>query len=250
MTAHAVLRLAGHRLRLVPFPPYRISRLPPGEGTPPDSLHMVRLEEGEVRQFELRPGARDAPPAELTRVEDPVAGGDATWVRWRMGPTGAEVRLRAGLAPRMDADGSLLLGPDTEAWKVETSLFRCPWPEGLVLASAEAGAPGPFEFLGPRDAVLFFAGPFKREELPPVAELVGEGQRVLGTGALGEAPYVDVAYSVEGEDWRQRHVLLALSSDGAQVLVLTAQAREAGMPALLAQAEALVRGFEAGRPAA
>ncbi|MCI0574280.1 MAG: hypothetical protein L0Y66_26410 [Myxococcaceae bacterium] len=241
MSAHAVVRIAGHRLRLVPFPPYRLSHLATDEGTPAGSLHMVRVSEGEVRQFELRPGAPDAPAAELARVEDDVS---TDWVRYRMGPTGAEVRLRAGLLPRFAADGSLMAGPDTPHWTLETSLFRCRWPEGLVLASTEEGAPAPFELLGPQGAVLFLQGPLGREQLPALEEMVSPGQQVLGTGTLGEAPYVDVAYTHEGRAWRQRHVVLALG--GTHVLVLTAQALESHVTPLLAQAQALVESFRAG----
>lgn len=243
MSAHAVVRIAGHRLRLVPFPPYRLTRLTPGEGTPPDSVHMVRLQEGEVRQFELRPGAPDAPPAELTRVEEGVPEG---WVAYRMGPRGAEVRLRAGLAPRLDADGSVLAGPDTDSWAVETTVFRCGWPEGLTLASTEEGAPSPFELHGPEGSVLFFQGPLPREGLPPLEDFAAPGQQLLGTGTVAGAPFVDVAYTHEGASWRQRHVVLSLSE--AHALVLTVQALERHMPRMLAHAEGLVASFRPGPP--
>lgn len=242
MSAQALVRIAGHRLRLIPFTPYRLTRLAPGEDTPADSIHMVRVQEGEVRQFELRPGAPNAPAAELTRRQDAPEG----WVAYRMGPRGAEVRLRAGLAPRLDADGSVTAGPDTDHWTVETTLFRCAWPEGLTLASTEPGAPSPFEFYGPEGAVLFFQGPIARESLPKLEALAGPGQKVLGTTTTAGAPAVDIAYELDGAEWRQRHVALSLTE--AHALVLTAQALDRHMPRMLAHAEAVVASFQPGPP--
>jgi hypothetical protein len=244
MSTTAVLRIAGYRLRLVPYPPYRLSRLPVSGDTPAGSVHMLRMSEGEVRQFELRPGAPDAPPAELTRVEEE---GPSDWVRYRMGPTGAEVRLRAGLLPRFDADGSLLLGPDMDHWTVETSLYRCAWPEGLTLSSTEEGAPAPFEFRGPAGSVIFVHGPIPREELPPLEEMVWPEQRIVGRGELGAFPFIDVAYTHEERSWHQRHVVLPLTA--RNVLVLTAQAQDPEMPRLLEQTRELVESFRVGPPA-
>lgn len=243
MSAHALVRLSGHGLRFVPFPPYRLSRLKPDAQTPADSFQMVRVHEGEVRMFELRPGAKDAPPAELARLDEAPEG----WVVYRMGPRGAEIRLRAGLLPRLDADGSLLEGPPGDEWTVETTVFRCAWPQGLTLASTEPGAPSPFEFYGPEASVIFMQGPYAREQLPELEQMVAPGQNVLGIGSTGGAQYVDVAYEHDGVQWRQRHVVLALSKTHA--MVLTAQAHERHMAQMAGHADVVVASFRPGAPA-
>ena len=239
-TAPAPLRLFGHHLYFVPSPPYLLSRIPAGEGALPDSLRMVRRSEGELRLFELRLGQATPTAGALERLPDDTAPG---WACFRLGPQGAEVRLQAGMSPRLDDDGSLLAGPATSDWTLETSLFRCAWPEGLTLASTEEGAPGPFELRGPGGSVLFFEGPLTRAQVPSLQALVLPGQELRETGELSGHPFIDVGYTHTGQTWAQRHVLLSLG--GGHLLLLTAQAQPAHVPLLWEACGALVATFQA-----
>lgn len=141
------------------------------------------------------------------------------------GPRRAKLDFERGLPAVKLADGTdrledileLLEGPDVDHWKIETSVYSVRWPEGFVIRST-AEPPG-FDLAGPSGTLIFLQGPFDRQNLPPLAEMVGPEQSIYRLGTN----WIELAYEYEGEHWRQTHRVVDYGSDA---VVVTSQAPE------------------------
>ena len=154
------------------------------------------------------------------RLEHVEGAADST-VRVTYGDESALLDVRAP-----DASASplaeVLPGPQTRAWRIETTSYVCALPLGFVLADDPDGF-SPFVLDGPEGALVWVSGPMPRDRALPVENLIDEGQTVRGVADAGDNVRVDLDYVFEGEPWWQRRYILAWGKD--DVLVLSAQAR-------------------------
>lgn len=109
-------------------------------------------------------------------------------------------------------------GPDHPYWIIETTGFKVAWPEGFTISSSS----DPFCLWGEDDALIFIQGPAPVED---PARLVGPGQTLLDRRRLDRGlEALQLAYTHEGEPWRQGVYLFPRAGD--RFLVFTAQSRE------------------------
>ena len=154
-------------------------------------------------------------------VEVERSMGDA-WRSARVDPTAAS---RSEEAKRDLADVlDIQTGPKWDRWWLDTSLFRVPLPAGWVATSTDG--PCPFDLLGPADSLIFVQTP---RRLPPLDEMRAPEQSVVLTGSTSRSDWIEVRYTQNGVEWRQRHDVLRLP---AMNLVVTGQATAADMPAI------------------
>lgn len=114
-------------------------------------------------------------------------------------------------------------GPQTDHWRLETTLFSARLPEGVKLHSTPEGDPSPFLLVAPPDLVLYCQ---PAHNAPPLAAMHGPGQSVVAQGP----DWVEVGYSHGGESWWQRH---SISLTEVVVTVQALQSRRSEGLALL-----------------
>ncbi|MCA9533552.1 MAG: hypothetical protein KC593_07740 [Myxococcales bacterium] len=184
--ARAHVRIAGHRLALVPKAPFVIERTAEGvQVTHAGMLARLRVV-GESLRYIVDGGARG--------LHDLMIAVDTDYT----GPFRLETSDFVCAWPV----GFSLASPDRDG----------PFLFDLLPAAAdgESGA----------DCLLFMAGPYTRELCPSVDALVGEGRAEAAREEHATHTAIEVVYEHRGEVYRQRHARFEL---GDYVFVLTAQ---------------------------
>ncbi len=212
--------VVGYGLGFRPLPAFEVGRVSPARVH--DTLIFAHAGgDGRPRNLLVEPG-QAAPSQPLRRR--PEVGGQGGWV-YRDGPDGPSVHL--GLHVRDPAEVARPVpGASERAWKLRTRGYEASWPDGWSLASTRPGSAWPFELrLAPDrggDALVIVRGPLPREAVAALERLVGPGQELLELRATATTVWMEVAYELDGQAWRQHHELAPL---GDQVLLVTSQAR-------------------------
>jgi hypothetical protein len=180
-SAHVYARLSGFGWTLLPHAPFRFERVPHR----PELLLVETNVQGVPKRAKLD-FSRPNPAIELNQGTD-------------------------GLEEILD----FTEGPMCDHWRIETTVYSIRWPEGFAVQSQQE--PPGFDLLGPNGTLIFLQGPFDPRNLPPPAEMVGEGQSVHQLGRN----WVELSYLHDGVPWRQTHRLVAFGQD---VVVVTSQA--------------------------
>ena len=133
----------------------------------------------------------------------------------------------AGIVDVSSPSGELVdveTGTHPGAWRIETTVFSCRWPEGFALAH-DPSAMSPFLLLGPADAMLWIDGPIQAARATPIEKLAAPGQNVREVRESADAARIDLDYLEDGVRFWQRRVVVRWSEE--KVLVLSAQAPKA-----------------------
>lgn len=102
-------------------------------------------------------------------------------------------------------------GPDTEDWRIETSVFTCCWPHGYMLCSNSfPDDPGPFDLVGVHDELIYVQKP---KVMPDVEEMCGPDQTVLDVQRGEDSEWIELEYVHEGVLWRQRHEVVTMEGE-------------------------------------
>jgi hypothetical protein len=109
------------------------------------------------------------------------------------------------------------LGHESPTWIIEAEFYSCPFPKGYWLCSTD-GQISQFELLGESDELIFFQSP---KRMPPVAQLVANGQEVVRLQDDPETGWIELSYDHDGIAHRQRHQVLTRTPHN---LALTVQA--------------------------
>lgn len=116
-------------------------------------------------------------------------------------------------------------GPRTGPFRIETGISTCAWPRDFAL-SHDPDEISPFLLLGPREAMIWIAGPLAREKVTPIEKLVEGSQSVRAVAEAKGASRIDVDYDHDGERWWQRRYVVAFGDpEHDTALVITGQAR-------------------------
>jgi hypothetical protein len=147
-----------------------------------------------------------------------------------------EVRLAEGVAG-IEQVLEACEGPFYLGWTIETPAFWVSWPALLDLRSPLASQTR-FEFVDDFDSLVFIQGPFKVDDIS-LGELAGEGQTEIGRGnSPAGHKWVEFAYQVEQDLWRQRQYLSLASADVS--FVVTAQCLKERTKEIFASADVVV----------
>lgn len=113
--------------------------------------------------------------------------------------------------------------PSPHDWRVETSTFSVPWPDGFHVSSPSNPTDRvPYYLLGPDDAAIFPRGIIPNERLPAVEALVAAGQRITDHRKIDSIEVIQLAYVHDGSPWWQSHWLVPWGE--VRTLMFTAQA--------------------------
>ena len=113
--------------------------------------------------------------------------------------------------------------PSPDGWRVETTLFSIPWPEGFDVDSPTAeGDRKPFYLLRDDGAAIFPQGPELNERIPPPGGWAAAGQTIVSRGTSDDIEIIELAYELDGESWWQCHWVIPWST--SRMLVFSAQA--------------------------
>jgi hypothetical protein len=113
--------------------------------------------------------------------------------------------------------------PSPVGWRVETSTFSVPWPDGFHVSSpSDPTDRVPYYLLGPDDAAIFPQGIFPNKRVPTVEALVDAGQRITDQRTIDGIEVIELEYTHAGGDWWQCHWLIPWGE--TRTLVFTAQA--------------------------
>jgi hypothetical protein len=116
-------------------------------------------------------------------------------------------------------------GPRTGAFRIETGITTCAWPRDFAL-SHDPDDISPFLLLGPREAMVWIAGPIARAKVEPIEKLVEGSQSVRAVAEAQGASRIDVDYDHDGERWWQRRYVIAWGDPSSETaLVISGQAR-------------------------
>ena len=113
--------------------------------------------------------------------------------------------------------------PSPDGWRIETSVFSVPWPDGFDLASPTHPSDRiSFYLEGADEARIFPQGPVPDDRLPAPEALAAEGQRIVNRDFVDDIQVVELAYEHEGADWWQVHWMVPWTP--GRTLIFTAQA--------------------------
>lgn len=212
-----MLAIVGYGIRFAAPGALQVGRMG-DKGPHPDALVVARIIEGELRNAMIIPGAAVEDPAiESVRLGDE----DDAPVALRMGSGGTQVVLGAGMT---DLEGIAELGAAawTSSWSIATESYRIPWPIAFVMRSTPAEAAWQFELKGEDGELILIRGPLHgKEQTPTPPELVAPGQRMIIDGISDPQPWIEVAYTHEDSEYRQRHIYAVVGEE--TVLLVTAQ---------------------------
>lgn len=110
------------------------------------------------------------------------------------------------------------VGPDIDAWRLETTVFTCVWPHGYAVCSNNfPDDPGPFDLRGPNNELIYIQSP---RELPALEAMRTPTQKITHIERRGESGWIELEYTHDGAPWCQRHEIVALPN---RRLVVTMQ---------------------------
>jgi len=160
------------------------------------------------------------PPFRVTR-----ATSDGRRVRIET-PAGDAVLDFPGHTPTAIANiVDVLAGSSEDDWRLETSVYSCPWPQGFAITStSDAASPARFDLVGAGDSLIYVQGPFAASRRPRLTDLAAPGQTVRSSGRLDRQEWIRLAYRQEEVAWEQAHVLVQLGD--AVTVAVTMQAPE------------------------
>jgi hypothetical protein len=213
--------VVGYGMGFRPVPVFEVGRLPSASTT--DTLIFAHLRNGGAAANLLVEPGQSSPsgPLQRRRQEGP-ASEQGGWA-YQDGPNGPSVHVGQNVDdPREVAIP--VPGCGDRAWFLRTRGYEVEWPDGWSLSSTQPGSAWPFELNLPdqaADALVIVRGPLAKEAVPAPDALVAPGQRMVDMQATDQTLWVEVAYSVNGADWRQRHELAAVDD---RVLLVTGQA--------------------------
>ena len=131
-------------------------------------------------------------------------------------------------------------------WRVETSVHSIAWPEAFAVVSAEA--PPVFDLVGPDESQIWVQGPVPAEKVPPLDQMMGEGQTTDRLTTCAGGAMVELVYEHEAEPWRMFHVLVDRYVGG--VAIVSAQTPETHAGLVRAAVEEIAASLRpAGAPA-
>ena len=110
-------------------------------------------------------------------------------------------------------------------WKIETDRLQCIWPLGFSVRGTPFYGDWAFELFDGStmsDAMVFFVGPYLREDAPAPDQLVGMGQSVIDEDMDDGEMWLELEYEHGGVPWRQRRQFVTVEHD--MVVVVTGQA--------------------------
>jgi hypothetical protein len=112
--------------------------------------------------------------------------------------------------------------PSPEGWRIETSVFSVPWPDGFDVASPIDASDRVSFYLERADgATIFPQGPVLNDRLLAPEALAAEGQRIVSRDVVDDIQVVELAYEHEGERWWQSHWMIPWTP--GRTLIFTAQ---------------------------
>lgn len=130
------------------------------------------------------------------------------------------------------------VGPGWPAWWLETTAYRIPLPLGWIADASGSGDPSVFDLVGPDDSMIYVQVP---RRVPELDEMIARGQAFLERGTYGEAEWIAVRYSHEGEVYIQRHAVVR----GEKVVaIITMQCRLAAMEIAASTHEYLTKALQ------
>ena len=153
------------------------------------------------------------------------AGDDSKAVRVvRLAPDGDVSAWIAADRPQgVDGVVDVTTEPSPDGWRIETSVFSVPWPDGFDVASpTDASDRTSFYLEGADGATIFPQGPVVNDRLPAPEALVEEGQRIISRDVVDDIQVVELAYEHDGERWWQSHWMIPWTP--GRTLIFTAQA--------------------------
>jgi len=113
--------------------------------------------------------------------------------------------------------------PSPDGWRVETSTFSVPWPDGFHVSSPSDPADRmPYYLLGPDNASIFPQGILPNERIPAVEALAAAGQRITAQRTIDGTEVIELEYTHDGGPWWQSHWLIPWGE--TRTLTFTAQA--------------------------
>jgi hypothetical protein len=136
---------------------------------------------------------------------------------------GVTVRVDAHRPKTVDGVVDVATEPSPDGWRVETSVFTAPWPDGFDMASpTDASDRVSFYLHGADGAMIFPQGPLLNERLPEPEALTAEGQRIINQDIVDDIRVVELTYEHEGEGWWQSYWMIPWTP--GRTLIFTAQA--------------------------
>lgn len=180
MSQHVYARVSGFGWTLLPEAPFRFERVP----------HQTRLV---LVEHSSQVGPKRA-MLDFTADVPTIKLGEET--------------------ERLEDVLELLEGPDSDHWRIETTVYSIRWPDGFAVCSS-AEPPG-FDLAGPNGTLISLQGPFDIERLPLLVDMAGPGQSIHQLGST----WVELNYLQDRQPWRQTHRLIEFGTD---VVVVSSQ---------------------------
>lgn len=172
MTQHVYARIVGFKLAVIPRAPFRIM----AAYDPPNAI--------DVEYF--------SPNGDLFARVIPSDGGYKSKID----------QYTRSLNDVLEIDS----GPDTDDWRIETSVFTCDWPRDYALCSNNFPIdPAPFDLLGPNREMIYIQ---HSEVVPDIETMRAPYQSVISIERSHESTSMDLAYDYDGIEWRQRHEIM------------------------------------------
>ncbi len=173
MSQHVYTRLGGFRLTVIPRAPFRIERTESVHDAVDVSYH--------------------SPRGRLFARLIPHEGGYKSQID----------QHTASLYDVLDVEP----GPDLDDWRLKTSVFTCAWPRGYVLGSNNfPHDPSPFDLVGKNHEMISIQQP---RNMPALEAMCGPNQTIEHIEKSAEGEWIDVEYSHNGDEWMQRHQIVA-----------------------------------------
>ncbi len=226
-----MLELIGYGARLVLNHPAQLGRLAPEQAPAPDTA--IWAQPGGTRKVLVAPGTTSQ-SGEFARTkleEDGLEG-------WVLQQADDGTRVVLGGAQELGDLGEVHAGPTTRRWEIASSKgFAGEWLDGYNLLTTDEDTTWPFELIGFDGSMLYVRGPMPADRVPAAQDLAVGDQRLVREESAGDTPFVELAYDLEGQEWRLSYHFKKLNDQATAAVCCQAPA------AIAAKAQAKAKAF-------
>jgi hypothetical protein len=163
------------------------------------------------------------------RFVRPVEDDPATVCVVRTTPDGDRTATISAENPHsVDGVVDVTTEPSPDGWRIETTRFSVPWPDGFDVTSPTDGSDRTYFYLTRADdAKIFPQGPVRTDRLPAPEAWAADGQRIASRDVVDGIEIIELAYEIDGAGWWQSHWVVPWTA--GRSLIFTAQAPNAAV---------------------
>jgi hypothetical protein len=214
-----MLDLIGYGIRITLNHPVQLGRLAPEHAPAADTIILARPG-GEGQKVLIVPGetshSGDFEPKKLQ--EEGLEG-------WVLQQADDGTRVVLGESKELGDLAEVSEGPKTRRWELKSAKgYAGHWLKGFNVLSTDEQTTWPFELIGHDGSLAYVRGPMAPDQIPEPEQLAVQDQELLRDETDSDAPWVELGYEHDGQQWRLSYHFVTLEDRATLAVCVQASA--------------------------